>query len=148
MDFHHFKTRQPGDRGGGAPVCLLDSTQERLESDNGGTAQLGVRTHPDAGKPGVPVENPAMSVRNPAVSVWNQVAIVATPTECVRATANVGHNPDMLGLRLSRKWSDTEKNVVETFLIPCGHVILSPSSHAVPAAVNFPRSNESGRTGR
>ena len=43
--------------------------------------------------------------------------MVATPTECVRATENVGHNPDMQGLRLSQKSPDTEKNVGETFLI-------------------------------
>jgi hypothetical protein len=65
--------------------------------------------NPGAGNQAVNVENAAMSVGNPAVGVWNRVAIVATPTECVRATPNVGHNPDMLGLRLSPKWSDTEK---------------------------------------
>jgi len=38
----------------------------------------------------------------------------------VRAAENVGHNPDMLGLRLSQKSPDTEKKVGETFLIRPG----------------------------
>lgn len=66
------------------------------------------------------VRNRTTKLRNPSANVGNPIAIVATPTECVRATENVGHNPDMRGLQLSQKSPDTEKNAGETFLIRPG----------------------------
>ena len=66
------------------------------------------------------VNNPHREGQRSSANVGNPIAIIATPTECVRATANVGPNPDMMGLRLSQKSPDTEKNAGETFLIRPG----------------------------
>ena len=74
--------------------------------------------------------------------------MVATPTECVRAAENVGHNRDMQGLRLARKSPDTEKNVGETFLIRPGRGYTQHLFAGCPGSYEFSRSNESGRTRR
>jgi hypothetical protein len=77
--------------------------------------------------PHLNVRNPTVNVRNPHREVQKSIcerrrsiAKVSTPTECVATTERVGHNPDMLGLQLSHKSPDTEKNTGETFLIHPG----------------------------
>jgi hypothetical protein len=117
----------------------------------------------DVGRdPTLNVRNPTLNVQNGSVNVKNthrevqkslcehrrSIAEVSTPTECVSTTETEGHNPDMLGLRLSPKSPDTEKKVGETFLIHPGQGYTRHLIAGCPGSLEFSRSHESGRTRR